>query len=118
VLRTSSLRVLDARDTDAVLTLCARDPVVNTFVASRVEALGTDSWRLGAELWGHQSEGTLDAVCHAGANLVLVEAGPRGRARLRRTRPPPGPPLQLHRRSPRAHRAALVVARADLGPGA
>jgi hypothetical protein len=42
----------------------------------RVEALGTDSWRLGAELWGHQSEGTLDAVCHAGANLVLVEAGP------------------------------------------
>jgi hypothetical protein len=68
--------VLDGRDSDAVLRLCERNPVENTFVASRVEALGADSWRLGAELWGHESQGRLDAVCHAGANLVLVEAGP------------------------------------------
>jgi hypothetical protein len=44
------------------------------FVASRVHALGADSWRLGAELWGHVVDGRLESVCHSGANLVLVEA--------------------------------------------
>ena len=76
MLRTSSLRVLDGRDRHDVLALCDRDPIANVFVASRVLALGADSWRLGAELWGHLVGGRLDAVCHAGANLVLVEAGP------------------------------------------
>ena len=76
MLRTSSLRVLDGRDLGAVLSLCARDPVSNVFVASRVEALGADAWRLGAELWGYQSDRAIDAICHSGANLVLVEARP------------------------------------------
>ena len=76
MLRTSSLRVLDGGDLGAVLSLCARDPVSNVFVASRVEALGADAWRLGAELWGYQSDRAIDAICHSGANLVLVEARP------------------------------------------
>jgi hypothetical protein len=76
VLRTASLRVLDSRDASDVLALCDRDPVANAFVASRVHALGADSWRLGAELWGHVVDGRLESVCHSGANLVLVEAGP------------------------------------------
>lgn len=76
MLRTSSLRVLDGRDTADVLRLCDEDPVANVFVASRVQALGADPWRLGAELWGHFVDGELDAVCHVGANLNLVQAGP------------------------------------------
>jgi hypothetical protein len=68
--------VLDSRDRDDVLALCARDPVSNVFVASRVHALGADSWRLGAELWGHVVDGRLESVCHSGANLVPVQAGP------------------------------------------
>ncbi len=74
MLRTSSLRVLDGRDTAEVLALCDRDPVTNVFVTSRVQSLGADPWKLGAELWGHVVDGRIEAVAHSGANLVLVEA--------------------------------------------
>jgi uncharacterized protein len=46
------------------------------FVQSRVESSGLDPWRLGAEMWGHIADGTLEALCYAGANLVPVNAGP------------------------------------------
>ena len=32
--------------------------------------------RLGGEMWGHFVDGRVDALCHAGANLVPVQAGP------------------------------------------
>ena len=32
-------------------------------------------------MWGHLVDGRLDALCHAGANLVPVQAGPDARAR-------------------------------------
>lgn len=76
MLRTSSLRVLTPRDTDAALELIGRDPVANVFVGARVHAAGLDSWRLGAEVWGHVVDGRLEALCYAGANLVPLEAGP------------------------------------------
>jgi predicted GNAT family acetyltransferase len=71
-LRTASLRVLDDRDLDTVLALLAQDTVANVFVQSRVEAVGLQPWRLGAEMWGHHHEGTLTGLCYAGANLVPV----------------------------------------------
>ena len=66
--------MLDAKDLREVRALLDVDPVADVFVASRVEAAGLDSWRLGAEVWGHGERGRLDALCYAGANLVPVQA--------------------------------------------
>lgn len=74
----ATTRVLEAADLADTLTLLHRDPVANAFVATRVEAVGLDPWRLGGEMWGWYDErGELDALCYAGANLVLVNAGPQ-----------------------------------------
>jgi hypothetical protein len=76
VLRTSALRVLRPDDLPEVREILRRDPVADVFVASRVEAAGLDSRRLGGEMWGHVVDGRLDALCQSGANLVPVQAGP------------------------------------------
>jgi predicted GNAT family acetyltransferase len=76
VLRTSSTRVLDARDLDEARELVARDPVTDVFVASRLEVGGMDPWRLGAEIWGYGERGRLESLCYSGANLVPVQASP------------------------------------------
>ena len=70
------MRVLDARDQDEVLALLSRDPVADVFVASRIQAVGLDTWRLGAEVWGVGERGRLESVCYSGANLVPCQAGP------------------------------------------
>ena len=44
------------------------DPVATCMVASRVETVGVEPWRLGGELWG--VGGRLDGLCFSGANLV------------------------------------------------
>jgi hypothetical protein len=49
---TSALRTLERRDRDAVLALCATDPVANVMVAERVERVGSEPVRLGVEIWG------------------------------------------------------------------
>jgi predicted GNAT family acetyltransferase len=72
----SSLRVLRQSDLDEVLALLSRDPVAHVFVESRVRSVGLESARLGGEMWGHVVDGRIEALCHAGANLVPVEAGP------------------------------------------
>ncbi len=77
MLRTAGVRVLDARDLPELSDLLARDPVTDVFVASRVQAAGLDSWRLGAEVWGYGDRGRLEAVCYSGANLVPCQAGPQ-----------------------------------------
>ena len=76
MLRTASTRVLDSRDRAAVLALLRVDPVLDVFVASRVQAAGLESWRLGAELWGYGPSGRLEGLCYSGANLVPVQAAP------------------------------------------
>lgn len=72
MLRSSTVRVLDDRDVPAVIDVLNADPVANVFVQSRVEAVGLQPWRLGAEMWGQQVEGKLVGICYAGANLVPV----------------------------------------------
>jgi uncharacterized protein len=74
MLRTSPVRVLSDRDVPEALAVCGRDPVANVFVASRISAVGLDSWRLGAEVWGHVNDGRVESLCFAGANLVPVQA--------------------------------------------
>jgi predicted GNAT family acetyltransferase len=76
VLRTTSLRVLRPQDLPEVEALLQRDPVSDVFVSSRVAAAGLDPARMGGEMWGHVVDGRLEAICHAGANLVPVQAGP------------------------------------------
>jgi len=76
VLRTSTVRVLDGRDLEAVHALLDRDPVGNVFVSSRLRAAGLDPLRLGAEVWGYVADGEITALCYSGANLVPVDAGP------------------------------------------
>jgi predicted GNAT family acetyltransferase len=76
VLRTASLRVLGPADLPAVTEILRRDPVTDVFVASRVRSVGLEPLRLGGEMWGHLVDGRLEALCHAGANLVPVQAGP------------------------------------------
>ena len=76
MLRTSALRVLRPDDLSDVLEVLARDPVADVFVASRVQSVGLDPRRLGGEMWGYVVDGRLDALCHAAANLVPVQAGP------------------------------------------
>src|SRR3954471_18129917 len=75
MLRSTSLRVLRPEDLPEVTELLQRDPVADVFVASRVEAVGLDPARLGGEMWGYTVDGRLEALCHAGANLVPVQAG-------------------------------------------
>jgi predicted GNAT family acetyltransferase len=72
MLRSPTVRVLDDRDVPAVLDILRADPVANVFVQSRVEAVGLQPWRLGAEMWGHHVDGQLVGLCYAGANLVPV----------------------------------------------
>jgi predicted GNAT family acetyltransferase len=74
VLRTGGVRVLDGRDLDEARALLSREPVVDTFVAARVEAVGLDPWRLGAEMWAYGDRGRIEALCYSGANLVPVQA--------------------------------------------
>jgi uncharacterized protein len=59
-----------------VTDVLTRDPVTDVFVASRVEAVGLDPARLGGEMWGFAVDGYLESLCHAGANMVPVQAGP------------------------------------------
>jgi uncharacterized protein len=72
----STVRLLDERDRDAVLAICDHDPVTNVFVSSRVRALGLEPGRLGAQMWGHGTGGQLQSLCYNGANLVPVAATP------------------------------------------
>jgi hypothetical protein len=67
-------RVLRTRDLPDLLDLLNRDPVTNVFVASRVEAVGLEPDRLGAEIWPHVVNGELVAACYVGANLVPIGA--------------------------------------------
>ena len=74
MLRGSPVRVLDDRDLAAAREVIDRDPVANVFVASRLDSVGLDPWRLGAEVWAHVAGGRIEALCYAGANLVPVGA--------------------------------------------
>jgi len=74
--RPEAARLLDDRDRAAALAVCAADPVANVFVASRIQALGLEPGRLGAQLWGFEQGGQLTSLCYAGANLVPVQATP------------------------------------------
>jgi hypothetical protein len=76
---TGVLRVLGPLDLPDVRAILDRDPVANCFVASRVNASGMDTWRMGGEMWGWEVEGELQSLLHAGANFVPIETTPPAR---------------------------------------
>ncbi|MGI5403269.1 GNAT family N-acetyltransferase [Streptomyces sp. CA-135486] len=72
MLTQTTTRVLDPSDLGAALAILESEPVVNAFVASRVQVAGLDPWRLGGEMWGWYAEGRLRSLCYSGANLVPI----------------------------------------------
>lgn len=68
------VRVLDRDDLPAVLRLLAQRPIENVFVGSRIRAAGVAASSLGCPVWGYEVDGELRSLCHAGANLVPVNA--------------------------------------------
>ncbi len=68
------MRVLGREDLPAVLRLLARRPIENVFVGSRIRAAGVEASSLGCPIWGYERDGELRSLCHAGANLVPVNA--------------------------------------------
>ncbi|GAB3696900.1 GNAT family N-acetyltransferase [Mariniluteicoccus flavus] len=72
--RRSRVRPLDDDDREAVLELVSADPVANVFVASRVIQFGVARWRLGCPMWGFFRGRELESICHAGSNLVPINA--------------------------------------------
>ncbi len=69
-----SVRVLNRGDLPAAIRVLSAKPVENVFVASRVRAAGLEQASLGCPVWGYERDGVLRALCHAGSNLVPVNA--------------------------------------------
>ena len=73
----TQVRALAAPDVPALHELLDRDPLVNLFVRGRVDASRLQSRWLGGEIWGYFEDEELVSACHAGANIVPVQATPR-----------------------------------------
>lgn len=74
VAQSSGVRILTSADLTTVVQLMLTNPVENAFVASRIRQGGLDQFTLGCPVWGFENDGRLVSVCHAGANLVPVNA--------------------------------------------
>ncbi len=61
-------------DLPEVIELLAQRPVQNLFVRARIASGGMTPGGLGCAIWGHETDGELTALCHAGSNLVPVNA--------------------------------------------
>lgn len=70
----STVRALTPLDTSALVALTRRDPRANLFVRHRAQETGLRDILLGGSILGLFRAGELVAACHAGANLVPVEA--------------------------------------------
>ena len=70
------VRILGREDLPAVLRLLGQRPIENVFVGSRIRAAGVVASSLGCPIWGYEVDGELRSLCHAGANLVPVNADP------------------------------------------
>lgn len=76
------VRPLIASDIGQALDLAEQDPVANCFIESRIRVAGVDPWRLGGELLGVFSGGSLVSMIFVGANLVPVQTNPASRAAI------------------------------------
>ena len=72
--REGTVRALIGSDLPAAIRLLSANPIENVFVASRVRAAGIEQANSGRPVWGYERGGLLQAMCHAGSNLVPVNA--------------------------------------------
>lgn len=73
---TSHVRALTPRDLPELNALLDRDPLVNLFVRSRVDSTRLQTRWLGGQVWGYFEDDVLVSACHAGANVVPIQATP------------------------------------------
>ncbi|MBD8605923.1 GNAT family N-acetyltransferase [Aeromicrobium fastidiosum] len=71
---TPHLRALTPDDLPELHGLLDRDPLVNLFVRNRVDATRLQARWLGGQVWGYFEDDVLVSACHAGANVVPVQA--------------------------------------------
>jgi predicted GNAT family acetyltransferase len=71
---TTHLRALTPDDLPELHRLLDRDPLVNLFVRNRVDATRLQARWLGGQVWGYFEDDVLVSACHAGANVVPVQA--------------------------------------------
>ncbi len=76
MLGTTNVRALTTEDLPALRELLDRDPLVNLFVRHRVDLTGLQERLMGGRVWGYYDGDELVSACHAGANIVPVEATP------------------------------------------
>lgn len=79
---TTSVRPLTPRDLPELHALLDRDPLVNLFVRNRVDATKLQARWLGGQVWGYFEDDVLVSACHAGANVVPVQATPKALERF------------------------------------
>ena len=70
-------RTLATDDLPELLELLSQHPVENCFLEHRARVTRLDRRWVGTEIWGFGEPGRLEAVCHAGSNLVPSHAVPR-----------------------------------------
>lgn len=70
----AAVRVLHRDDLADAVRLLSAHPVENVFVAARIRAAGIEQASLGCPIWGFERGGVLRSICHAGSNLVPVNA--------------------------------------------
>ena len=63
-------RTLTTDDLPELLEVLGRHPVENCFLEHRARVTRLDRRWVGTEIWGYGQPGSLEAVCHAGSNLV------------------------------------------------
>ena len=71
---TVRVRVLGRADLEQAMALLTAHPVDNLFVLARVASQGIDRLRLGCDVYGAERDGELYALCHAGSNVVPINA--------------------------------------------
>ena len=69
-----TVRVLGRDDLAATVAILSADPVENVFVAARVRSAGIEPAALGCSMWGYERDQMVRSLCHAGFNLVPVNA--------------------------------------------
>ena len=66
------VRNVTAAELPQALALARKDPSVNGFVISRIEAALVDHWRLGGALWGFFTGESIQSMLFVGANIMPI----------------------------------------------
>jgi predicted GNAT family acetyltransferase len=74
------VRQVNQSDFDEAAGLARRDPYINAFAISRIEAGRKDLWRIGGSIWGYFTDAGLESMLFVGANIVPVRSTESARA--------------------------------------